>query len=119
MAAGAVVDLLKAAAEASSETVSHGLVRLFTKLAVHADSGSTATRPLADSALREQVHSLLADWNLADPEPDRVPGHAAGDVEVGPRRRALATTRNCCSSRCRSCRWRWSSTKTARASGAR
>jgi hypothetical protein len=69
MAAGAVIDLLKAAAEASSETVSHGLVRLFTKLAVHADSGSTTAKPLADSALRDQVHSLLADWNLADPNP--------------------------------------------------
>lgn len=70
MAAGAVIDLLKAAAEASSETVSHGLVRLFTKLAVHADSGTTMTRPLADSALRDQVHSLLSDWNLADPNPE-------------------------------------------------
>jgi hypothetical protein len=69
MAASAVIDLLKAAAEASSETVSHGLVRLFTKLAVHADTGTTTTKPLADSALRDQVHSLLADWNLADPNP--------------------------------------------------
>jgi hypothetical protein len=70
MAAGAVVDLVKAAAEASSETVSHGLVRLFTKLAAHADMGSETARPLADSALREQVHHLLGDWNLADPNPD-------------------------------------------------
>jgi hypothetical protein len=69
MAAGAVVDLVKAAAEASSETVSHGLVRLFTKLAAHADCGTESARPLADSALRDQVHSLLEDWNLADPNP--------------------------------------------------
>jgi hypothetical protein len=69
MAAGAVVDLVKAAAEASSETVSHGLVRLFTKLAVHADAGTENVRPLADSALRDQVRRLMADWELADPTP--------------------------------------------------
>ncbi len=70
MAAGAVVDLVQAAAEASSETVSHGLVRLFSKLAAHAEQGAETTRPLADSALRDQVQRLLADWNLADPNPD-------------------------------------------------
>jgi hypothetical protein len=69
MAAGAVVDLVKAAAEASEETVSHGLVRLFTKLAVHADAGTDNVRPLADSALRDQVRRLMADWELADPTP--------------------------------------------------
>jgi hypothetical protein len=69
MAAGAVVDLVKAAAEASSETVSHGLVRLFTKLAAHADCGTETARPLADSALREQVQHLMANWHLADPNP--------------------------------------------------
>ena len=114
MAAGAVIDLLKAAAEASSETVSNGLVRLFTKLAVHADGGSTTTKPLADSALRDQVHSLLADWNLADPNPteyrimlQQMSKAAAptpqtdGDVERGR-----------CSSRCTCCRWRWNWTRT-------
>ena len=70
MAAGAVVDLVQAAAEASSETVSHGLVRLFSKLAAHAEAGAENARPLADSALRDQVQRLMADWNLADPNPD-------------------------------------------------
>jgi hypothetical protein len=69
MAAGAVVDLVKAAAEASSETVSSGLVRLFSKLAAHAESGTEAIRPLADNALREQVQRLIGDWKLADPLP--------------------------------------------------
>src|SRR5262249_33670026 len=69
MAASAVVDLVKAAAEASSETGSPGLVRLFTKLAVHADAGTENVRPLADSALRDQVRRLMADWDLADPTP--------------------------------------------------
>ncbi len=69
MAAGAVVDLVKAAAEASSETVSNGLVRLFSKLAAHAEGGSESVRPLADNALREQVQRLIGDWKLADPLP--------------------------------------------------
>jgi hypothetical protein len=69
MAAGAVVDLVQAAAEASSETVSSGLVRLFSKLAAHAEGGSETIRPLADNALRDQVQRLIGDWKLADPLP--------------------------------------------------
>jgi hypothetical protein len=69
MAAGAVVDLVTAAAEASSETVSSGLVRLFSKLAAHAEGGTEAIRPLADNALRDQVQRLIGDWKLADPLP--------------------------------------------------
>ena len=50
--------------EASSETISHGLVRLFSKLASHAEAGTETVRPLADSALREQVLQLIENWNL-------------------------------------------------------
>ena len=74
MAAGAVVDLVRAAAEASSETISHGLVRLFSKLAVHAETGTETVRPLADSALRDQVVQLIENWNLEDPNPTAYTG---------------------------------------------
>jgi len=69
MAVDAVLDILKAAAESSHETISHSLVRLLSKLAAHAESGAAPVRPQADAALREQVQRLLAGWTLADPNP--------------------------------------------------
>jgi hypothetical protein len=70
MAVEAVVDLVQAAAESSQQTISHSLVRMLSKLAVHADDGSPLARPAADSALRDQVHKLVSGWNLEDPNPD-------------------------------------------------
>ena len=70
MAVDAVIDLVKAAADANGQTISHGLMRMLTKLSAHAEAGQEATRPAADSALREQVQGLLSEWNLADPNPD-------------------------------------------------
>jgi len=69
MAVDAVLDILKAAAESSHETISHSLVRLLSKLAVHAEAGAATVRPQADTALREQVQRLLAGWTLPDPNP--------------------------------------------------
>jgi hypothetical protein len=70
MAVDAVLEILKAAADASGQTISHGLVRMLSKLAAHAELGREEARPLADSALREQVERLLSGWQLADPNPD-------------------------------------------------
>lgn len=88
MAVDAVMELVKAAADASGQTISHGLVRMLTKLSAHAEAGQESARPAADSALREQVHSLLSDWELADPNPEHyrrmleylatAPAHAEG-----------------------------------------
>src|SRR5207247_1958518 len=69
MAVDAVLDILKAAAESSQEALSHSLVRLLSKLAVHAEAGAAPVRPQADAALREQVQQLLAGWTLPDPTP--------------------------------------------------
>src|SRR5213083_3753725 len=69
MAVDAVLDILKAAAESSQEAISHSLVRLLSKLAVHAEAGAAPVRPQADAALREQVQQLLAGWTLSDPNP--------------------------------------------------
>src|SRR3989442_5301637 len=69
MAVEAVLDILKAAAETSHETISRSLVRLLSKLAVHAEAGAAPVRPQADAALREQVQRLLAEWTLPNPYP--------------------------------------------------
>lgn len=70
MAVEAVIDILKAAADASGQTISHGLARMLSKLAAHAELGHAQVRPLADDALRDQVGRLLSGWHLADPNPD-------------------------------------------------
>jgi hypothetical protein len=74
MSAGAVVDLLKAAADGMSETLSSGLLRMLTKLAAHAESGGPRVQPLADSALRVQVARLTSGWALVDPNPSDYTG---------------------------------------------
>ena len=70
LAADAVLDLLKAAGEASGQTISHGLLRLLSKLAAHAEFGAPDVRPAADGALREQIGRLVDKWRLEDPTPD-------------------------------------------------
>lgn len=70
MAVDAVVELVQAAASTSGQSISHSLVRMLSKLAVHADEGSPMARTQADGALREQVQRLMGDWELEDPNPD-------------------------------------------------
>ncbi|HET7296402.1 MAG TPA: hypothetical protein VFI66_04630, partial [Gemmatimonadales bacterium] len=70
LAADAVLEIVKAAAEASHQTISHSLVRLLTKLAAQAEGGASDVRGVADAALRTQVRRLLDGWTLPDPNPD-------------------------------------------------
>lgn len=70
MAVDAVVDLVRAAADTSGQTVSHSMVRMLSKLATHAEEGPTPTRVQADGALRDQVRQLMDGWQLEDPNPD-------------------------------------------------
>src|SRR4029077_18272984 len=56
-------------AETSHATISHSLVRLLSKLAVHAEAGAAPARPPGGAAVREQVQQLLAGWTLPDPNP--------------------------------------------------
>ncbi len=70
MAVDAVIEIVKAAADASGQTISHGLVRMLSKLALHAELGSERARPRADTELREQVNRLLENWDLQDPNPE-------------------------------------------------
>ena len=70
MAVESVVKIVKAAADASNQTISHGLLRMLSKLAAHAEGGREHVKPMADGALREQVDRLLAGWKLPDPNSD-------------------------------------------------
>ncbi|HET7790139.1 MAG TPA: hypothetical protein VFK78_05010 [Gemmatimonadales bacterium] len=69
MAVDAVLEIVRAAADTSHQTISHSMFRLLSKLAAHADRGSVVARPRAESELREQVQQLLAGWELDDPNP--------------------------------------------------
>jgi hypothetical protein len=69
MAVDAVLEIVKAAADTSHQAISHSLVRMLSKLAAHAEKGTATARPLADTALRQQVQRLLSGWHLDDPNP--------------------------------------------------
>ena len=89
MAIDSVVKIVKAAAEASQQTISHGLLRMLSKLATHAEAGDERARSEADTELREQVDRLLSGWDLDDPNPNdysKTLQRLAGSA--GPRRRA-------------------------------
>ena len=109
MAVDAVIDIVKAAADASGQPISDGLVRMLSKLAAHAELGSEQARPAADSALREQVGQLLNGWQLADPNPDdygKLLQHLARRRRA-PRRPSGAARLRTGPSRCGWCRSAW------------
>ncbi len=70
LAVDAVLDIVRAMADASHKTVSDPLLRMLSKLAQHAEQGPADARLQADEALRDQVRDLLTGWTLADPNPD-------------------------------------------------
>jgi hypothetical protein len=65
----AVIELVRAVAGASGQTISHSLLRIFSKLAAHADSAGPSEQTDDDESLREMVQELLHDWALRDPNP--------------------------------------------------
>jgi len=67
----AVIDVVKAAANVSGQTISNSLVRMLSKLAAHAEqSPGSAVQTRSDAELRDQVRRLISSWDLADPNPD-------------------------------------------------
>jgi hypothetical protein len=70
LAVDAVLEIVRAMADATHRTVSDPLVRMLSKLAHHAEQGTAEMRPQADEALRDQVRGLLQGWTLEDPNPD-------------------------------------------------
>ena len=82
----AVLTLLKATAASSKQTISNSMVRLITKLALHADQGSQQIRQDADLALRDTIRELVSNWTLDDPNPGsyaKVLERLAGPVPAG------------------------------------
>jgi len=67
----AVVDVVRAAADVSGQTISSSLARMLSKLAAHAERTPGSTVQMrSDSELRDQVRRLISSWDLADPNPD-------------------------------------------------
>lgn len=66
----AVVEIARAAAESTGQTISTSLMRMLSKLSVFAEEGPARLQAQADHALREQVRDLVKDWSLADPNPE-------------------------------------------------
>ena len=71
MKPNAVIDLVRAAAESSNQTISHSLLRMFNKLAVHAEQNTGGMAVEAEAALRDNVQRLIGNWGLDDPNPDQ------------------------------------------------
>lgn len=69
MTVDAVVDLVEAAGNAGDETVSHSLLRVLQKLALHAERGGGRRRTIADESIRDQIRALVRGWSLRDPNP--------------------------------------------------
>jgi hypothetical protein len=72
MTAEAALDVVKAAAAASGQTISHSLLHMLSKLAAHTDDvpATASGEPMAGEGLRDQVGRLLSDWTLEDPNPE-------------------------------------------------
>ena len=70
MTVEAVLDLVKASDSAGRQTISHSMMRLFSKLSKYADTDQDQVRRAnAESSVREQMQRLIADWTLDDPNP--------------------------------------------------
>lgn len=72
MAVDAVLDLVQAAARATSRSISPALVQLLGKMANYAQEEGSDVRAKAELAFRQQVRSLIEgweDWDAEDPAP--------------------------------------------------
>jgi hypothetical protein len=70
LTARSVVRILENAAQVEGQDISSSLTRLLTKLAAHADGSNRRLQAQAESAIRDAVEDLIADWDLDDPNPD-------------------------------------------------
>lgn len=70
MTVEAVLDLVRASATDGRQTISHSMMRLFSKLSKYADHDTDPVRRAnADSSVREHMQKLITEWNLDDPNP--------------------------------------------------
>jgi hypothetical protein len=100
MSVDAVLDLIKASNADGKQSISHSMMRLFSKLSKYADSDiDPVRRANAESTVREQMQKLIASWTLDDPNPtaygkvlqsiasrDRRPSSAPEYTEIEPER---------------------------------
>jgi hypothetical protein len=100
MSTDAVLDLIKASNVEGKQTISHSMMRLFSKLSKYADKDvDPVRRANAESSVREQMQKLIASWTLDDPNPtaygkvlqtiasrDRRPHTAPEYTEIEPER---------------------------------
>jgi len=94
LAVDAVLDIVRAMADASHKTVSDPLVRMLSKLAAHAEQGTAPARVQADEELREQVRGILSGWTLDDPNPDPYGRALQRMAATAPARAATKATHN-------------------------
>ena len=71
MSLDAALTLVQAAADASQQVISISLMRLFNKMALHAERGEPLVKPEAELALRTQIQQLVSGWTLPDPSSAR------------------------------------------------
>jgi len=95
LAADAVVELVQAAASASEQTISHSMLRLLAKFAVHAEVGTERVRPDAEGALRDHVRKLVVGWRLDDPNPEGYRAALEAMSRAMPRDETVETTYPC------------------------
>ena len=70
MTVEAVLDLVKAASADGKQSVSHSMLRLFAKLSKHAENDTDPVRRAnAESSMRDQMRTMINQWNLDDPNP--------------------------------------------------
>jgi hypothetical protein len=67
----AALALVQAASDSSQRVISEALMRLFNKMALHAEHGTPDVKPEAELALRTQIQQLLSEWTLPDPSSKR------------------------------------------------
>ena len=69
MTVEAVLDLVNAATAQGEQTISHSMMRLFSKLSRFSDDSDAKRRANADESVREQMGKLINEWKLDDPNP--------------------------------------------------
>jgi hypothetical protein len=70
MTVEAVMDLVNAATAQGTQSISHSMMRLFSKLSKYAETDSDPMRRAnAESSMREQMSKLISEWKLDDPNP--------------------------------------------------
>lgn len=70
MPVGAVLDLVRSSAAGGEQTISHSLLRIFTKLAAHGTGGGGGGGDGEGAdAVRDMVAQMVEGWQLKDPNP--------------------------------------------------